>query len=112
MIFLSATLIEKIYATNFCKFVIDNVDDLQLLPTTTSKGQGVLSVVPPCSMGSIAITTSGESYILSGSTNSWIKYSGDLSGSIGGGSIGGGGSSGGVGNSGGNTSGSDDFIEL
>lgn len=98
------SLIERVYATNFCKFAFDTTEDLALLPTMTSRGKGNLSTILSCSQGSLAIGTNGEDYILNGG-NTWIRYTGSFGGSSGGSGSGSG--------SGGNTSGSDDgFIEL
>lgn len=99
---MAVSLIERIYATNFCKFAIDSTEDLQMLPTMNSKGKGNLSTISSCSMASIAIGTNGEDYILNGG-NTWIRYTGSFGGSSGGSGSG----------SGGSSSGSDDgFIEL
>ena len=101
---MAVALLERVYATNFCRFAIDTSEDLSKLPTMTSKGREALSTVPSCSMGSLAIGTNGEDFILNGA-NEWVSYAGSFGGSNGGGSSSGNGS-------GGNASGSDGFIEL
>ena len=97
-------LLDRNYQTNFCKFAFDSWDeDKDKLPDMKNKGKEGLSNILSCSMGSIAIGTNGDDYILNGSTNQWVKYTGNF----GGGSSGGGGSS----DSGG-SGGSSGFIEL
>ena len=64
------------YGTRYCVFSIDSSSDLSSLPTQNTAGSGMLSTIKSCSMGSIAHSTDGNTYILTGNTNKWIKYSG------------------------------------
>jgi hypothetical protein len=67
------------YGTRYCIFSIDSSSDLSSLPTQTSPGKGTLSTIRSCSMGSIAQAVDGNTYILTGNSNKWIKYSGNTS---------------------------------
>ena len=71
------------YGTRYCVFSIDSSNDLSSLPTQNSPGKGVLSTIKSCSMGSVAQSTDGNTYILSGDLNRWIKYSSSSTGSSG-----------------------------
>lgn len=59
------------FATNYAEFSIDSAAELDLLPTTTAWGSGVLNKVPPCIAGSAAYTTDGNMsiYTLDGEDN-------------------------------------------
>ena len=71
------------YGTRYCVFSIDSLSDIDMLPTQTTSGKGMVSTIKSCSMGSVAQSTDGNTYILSGDLNRWIKYSGSNTGSSG-----------------------------
>ena len=75
------------YGTRYCIFSIDSFSDLSSLPTQTSPGKGMLSTIKSCSMGSIAQAVDGNTYILTGNSNKWIKYSGNTGSSGTGGGV-------------------------
>ena len=100
---MSVWLLSKDNTTDFCRFTFDVWEtDKECLPTLNSAGKGVLSTIKSTSMGSLAIGTNGDDYILSGN-NQWVKYNG---------SFGGGSGSGGSSDSGGSGGSNDGFIEL
>lgn len=79
------SLVKIDYETNACRFSVDEVSEIDMLPKTTAAGQGVLSTVSSCRPGSMAVVTStSEKYILNGKKDAWIKFTG--SGGSGGGS--------------------------
>lgn len=63
---MAAHELDRNNATRHCFFAIDSEDDLKFLPTSKSSGKGMLSTSSPCRQGSIARTTSGTRYVLSG----------------------------------------------
>ena len=71
------------YGTRYCVFSIDSLPDIDMLPTQTTPGKGMLSTIQSCSMGSVAQSTDGNTYILSGDLNRWIKYNCSSTGSSG-----------------------------
>ena len=73
------TLLYKNNQTDFCKFSIDSESDINSLPTKTNPGKYNLSTISKCSQGSIAYSTDGSTYILSGEKNKWIQYNSNTS---------------------------------
>ena len=62
------------YTTRHCIFTIDSADDLWMLPTSKTVGQGDLIRSTTCRMGSLAkVTSDGSAYILTGA-DKWISY--------------------------------------
>lgn len=79
------SLVKIDYETNVCRFSVDEVSEIDMLPKTTTAGRGILSTISSCRPGSMAIVTStSEKYILNGKQDKWIKLV--SSGSGGGGS--------------------------
>lgn len=79
------SLVKIDYETNVCRFSVDEVSEIDMLPKTTTAGQGVLSTVSSCRPGSMAVVTStSQKYVLNGKKDEWIKFTG--SGGSGGGS--------------------------
>lgn len=78
------SLVKIDYETNVCRFSVDEVSEIDMLPKTTTAGQGILSTISSCRPGSMAIVTStSQRYILNGTKDEWIKFTGS-SGSGGG----------------------------
>ena len=79
------SLVKIDYETNVCRFSVDEVSEIDMLPKTTTAGQGILSTISSCRPGSMAIVTStSEKYILNGKKDEWVKFA--ISSSSGGGS--------------------------
>ena len=79
------SLVKIDYETNVCRFSVDEVSEIDMLPKTATAGQGVLSTVSSCRPGSMAIVTStSQKYILNGKKDEWVKLTG--AGGSGGGS--------------------------
>lgn len=74
------SLISRNYNTKHYIFSIDSSSDIDLLPKYNIAGKGVLATVLTCNYGSKAMCTDGDVYILSGNTNTWIKYNSSNSG--------------------------------
>lgn len=73
---MAANEISRNYTNRYCLFVIDDENDIELLPTSTSSGKLDLSMSTPCAMGSRAnCIANGNQYILNGA-NSWVIYNG------------------------------------
>lgn len=69
------SLVKIDYETNVCRFSVDEVSEIDMLPKTTTAGQGILSTIPSCRPGSMAIVTStSEKYILNGKKDEWVKF--------------------------------------
>ena len=66
-------IISRNYNTNYCVFAVDSVEELDKLPTTTSRGKDNLANISSCTAGSRAVVTetSGR-YTLNGTQNKWI----------------------------------------
>lgn len=78
------SLVKIDYETNVCKFSVDEVSEIDMLPRTTTAGQGTLTLISSCRPGSVALVTStSEKYILNGKQDKWLKFTGS-SGSGGG----------------------------
>lgn len=75
------SLISQNYNTKHYIFSIDSSSDIDLLPKYNIAGKGVLAAVLTCSYGSKAVCTNGDTYILKGSTNEWVKYTSSSSSS-------------------------------
>lgn len=69
------SLINMNEKTRLCKFSIDSANDLSSLPTKTTQGKDMLSTIKNCTQGSMAYSTDGKQYILSGETNEWVQVS-------------------------------------
>lgn len=68
--------ISRDYNTGYSVFAVDTVDEINDLPTTTTKGNGNLEPIGTCCVGSRAIVTeTSDIYILNGNKNKWIKVS-------------------------------------
>lgn len=62
------------YTTNIIEFYADEVEDIGLLPTLTTKGKNDLSALNSAGVGSSCfIISTGDVYMLEGKTNSWVK---------------------------------------
>lgn len=58
--------------TKITEFFADNISDIDLLPTLTTKGKGNLSTVDSVGVGSSCLVIdTGDLYMLKGDTNSW-----------------------------------------
>ncbi len=69
------SLVKIDYETNVCRFSVDEVSEIDMLPKTTTAGQGILSTISSCRPGSMAIVTStSEKYILNGRKDEWVKF--------------------------------------
>ena len=69
------SLVKIDYETNVCRFSVDEVSEIDMLPKTTTAGQGILSTISSCRPGSMAIVTStSEKYILNGKKDEWVKF--------------------------------------
>ncbi len=67
-------VIECKYETNFYRFAVDTVAELDLLPKINTKGKDILNTIGSCAVGSTAIVTeNSDEYILNGEQNKWIK---------------------------------------
>ena len=67
------TIISKNYNTNYCVFAVDYVEELDKLPTTTSRGKDNLAYISSCTVGSRAVVTeTSDRYTLNGTQNKWI----------------------------------------
>ena len=78
------SLVKIDYETNVYWFSVDEVSEIDMLPKTTTAGQGILSTVSSCRPGSMAIVTStSEKYILNDKKDEWVRFTGS-SGSGGG----------------------------
>lgn len=78
------SLVKIDYETNVCRFSVDEVSEIDMLPRATTAGQGALALISSCRPGSIAVVTStSDKYILNGKQDKWIKFIG-TSGSGGG----------------------------
>lgn len=54
-----AALTNMNYSTNYAEFSIDSAEEIELLPTTTACGSGVLANVGAVAAGSAAYLTDG-----------------------------------------------------
>lgn len=62
------------YNTNITDFYADEVEDIDLLPTLTTKGKNNLSTLNSVGVGSSCfVISTGDVYMLKGKTNSWVK---------------------------------------
>lgn len=69
------SLVKIDYETNVCRFSVDEVSEIDMLPKTTTAGQGILSTISSCRPGSMAVVTStSEKYILNGKKDEWVKF--------------------------------------
>lgn len=69
------SLVKIDYETNVCRFSVDEVSEIDMLPKTTTAGQGILSTISSCRPGSMAIVTlTSEKYILNGKKDEWVKF--------------------------------------
>lgn len=68
-------LLEQNYNTRYCVFSIDSAEDLKSLPKYNVAGKGILNTISSCCPNSKAKCTNGDTYVLNGDTNEWIKYS-------------------------------------
>lgn len=74
------------YNTNITEFYADEVEDVDLLPTLTTKGKNNLSTLNSVGVGSSCfVISTGDIYMLKGTTNSWVKRT--LSGNGSGGGV-------------------------
>lgn len=65
-------MIHRDYTTGYSVFVVDTVDELAKLPTTSNAGRDSLYNVNGCRIGSKAtVTTTSDRYILNGS-DEWV----------------------------------------
>lgn len=65
-------MIHRDYTTGYSVFVVDTVDELAKLPTTSNEGKDNLSTIKGCSIGSKAtVTATSDRYILNDS-DEWV----------------------------------------
>jgi hypothetical protein len=76
---MSAYEINRNNTTRHCVFALDDESDLAMLPTSKKSGTGDLKLSTPCRQGSVARTTAGKRYVLSGK-DEWDISSSDNGG--------------------------------
>jgi len=70
---MALSLLARNHETNYCIFSIDTEDDIANLPTIEKSGESAHEILHPCCQGSVARSTDGVKYVLTGS-GSWTKY--------------------------------------
>lgn len=69
--------------TSYSRFYIDDYEkDAPNLPTSHHRGKGDLELVPTCSIGSTAIDSQGNHYMLNGN-DEWVRITSSTSGNTG-----------------------------